>query len=155
MAARLIRNLTEPFMKLTRYSDYALRVSIYLAAHHGRVVSISEMTRAYALPRSNVMKLVMDLAGAGILETTRGRTGGVKLALPPTEITVGRIVRHTEGNQPLVDCGNCVLASGCGLICIMAEAKQAFFRVLEAYSLQDVIEKNPRILDLGLTLPEA
>ncbi|MCA0872795.1 Rrf2 family transcriptional regulator [Seohaeicola saemankumensis] len=133
-------------MKLTRYSDYALRVSLYLALHRDRLVSIQEVVETYALPRGNVMKLVTDLVGAGILVSVRGRAGGIRLAQSPKDITVGRVVRHTEGDGPLVDCSNCILAPACGLICIMREAKQAFFGVLDSYSLQDVITKNPEIL---------
>lgn len=135
-------------MKLTRYSDYALRVSLYLAIHPDRLVPIPEITDAYELPRGNVMKLVTDLVSAGILETVRGRSGGVRLALPPDQVTIARLVTHTEGTTPLIDCSNCILAPDCGLICIMKEAKQAFFKVLDSYTLQDVIDKNPRVLGL-------
>lgn len=135
-------------MKLTRYSDYALRVSLYLAVHSQRLVAIPEIVDAYGLPRSNVMKLVTDLVGAGVFESVRGRSGGIRLAGDARDISVGRIVRHTEGDQPLVDCSGCVLSRGCGLICIMAEAKRAFFDVLERHSLQDVIDRNPQALNV-------
>lgn len=133
-------------MKLTRYSDYALRVSLYLAVHRDRLVSISEITEAYAIPRSNVMKLVTDLVGAGIFASVRGRMGGIRLACAPSDLTVGRILRRTEGSPPMVDCTGCILNRACGLICIMGEARAAFFTVLDGYSLQDVIDKEPGVL---------
>jgi Rrf2 family nitric oxide-sensitive transcriptional repressor len=130
-------------MKLTRYSDYALRISLYLAIHSDRLLTITEITTAYGLPHGNVMKLASDLVGAGILESVRGRGGGVRLARPAAEISVGEIVRHTEGPAPMVDCSSCILAPECGLICVLGEAKKAFFSVLDGYSLEDVVNKNP------------
>lgn len=130
-------------MKLTRYSDYALRVSLYLAIHQTRLVQISEIIEAYDLPRSNIMKLITDLVGAGFIESVRGRSGGIRLARPLEDITIGEIVRHTERDQPMVDCSNCILAPECGLICILKEAKNAFFTVLDGYTLEHVAKNNP------------
>ncbi|MCI5041503.1 MAG: Rrf2 family transcriptional regulator [Donghicola eburneus] len=135
-------------MKLTRYSDYALRVSLYLAINQARLVQISEIVKVYGLPQGNIMKLTTDLVGAGFFESVRGRTGGIRLAISPSELTVGQIVRHTEGSQALVDCSSCILAPECGLICIMSEAKQAFFRVLDGYTLEQVIARNPKAIDI-------
>lgn len=135
-------------MKLTRYSDYALRASLYLAINQTRLVQISEIVKVYGLPHGNIMKLTTDLVSAGFLVSVRGRSGGVRLARPPAEITVGQIVRHTEGDQPLVDCATCILAPECGLICIMKEAKQAFFHVLDGYTLEQVVARNPKAIDM-------
>jgi Rrf2 family nitric oxide-sensitive transcriptional repressor len=130
-------------MKLTRYSDYALRVSLYLALHHDRLVSISEIVQAYDLPRGNIMKLTTDLVRAGLIVSVRGRAGGIRLARPATDITIGQIVRHTEKEQPMVDCSTCILAPDCGLICMLSEAQQAFFRVLDAYTLAEAVTRSP------------
>lgn len=130
-------------MKLSRYSDYALRVCIYLAARPERVVPISEILEVYRIPRSNVMKLATDLVGAGVLTSTRGRAGGLRLARGASEISVGEVVRRTEGLQPMVDCTTCILAGSCGLVCILAEARTAFFASLDAYSLADVVARSP------------
>jgi Rrf2 family nitric oxide-sensitive transcriptional repressor len=139
-------------MKLTRYSDYALRVCLYLAVHRDRLVSIQEVVDFYDLPKSNVMKLATDLVGAGILSAVRGRAGGLRLAVPAADITLGQIVRRTEGAQPMVDCSTCILTPSCGLICIMRDARAAFFAVLEQHSLQDVVDKSPKTLREMLTL---
>ncbi len=135
-------------MKLTRYSDYALRVSLYLAINQTRLVQISEIVKVYGLPQGNIMKLTTDLVGAGFFVSVRGRSGGIRLARTPAEITVGQIVRHTERDQPMVDCSTCILAPECGLICIMKEAKQAFFQVLDGYTLEQVIARNPKAIDM-------
>lgn len=129
-------------MKLTRYSDYSLRVSLYLAMNTDRLVSITEIVDTYGIPRGNVMKLVTDLVRAEIFESVRGRSGGIRLAKPPAEVTVATIVVQTEGDAPLVDCSNCILSPGCILTCVLKEAKQAFFETLERYSLQDLIDKD-------------
>lgn len=142
-------------MKLTRYSDYALRVSLYLAVNSDRLVPIHEIVDVYGLPKGNVMKLATDLVGAGILCSVRGRSGGIRLAAAAGDITIGQIVKRTEGNQPMVDCKTCILSPSCGLICIMQEAKSAFFKVLDGYSLQDVIDKTPDMLRDLLSPQEA
>lgn len=142
-------------MKLTRYSDYALRVSLYLALHQDRLVSISEIVDAYGLPRSNIMKLTTDLVGAGLILSVRGRAGGIRLARSAADITIGQIVRHTEKEQPMVDCSTCILAPDCGLICIMNEARQAFFTSLDAHTLAEVVTRSPSALSRLLSSVEA
>ena len=141
-------------MKLTRYSDYALRVCLYLALHNDRLVSISEVVQAYDLPQGNIMKLTTDLVGSGLVESVRGRTGGIRLARPASEITVGQIVRRTEKDQPLVDCSTCILAPECGLICILNDAKQAFFQSLDAHTLAEVVKRSPTALSKLLSVAE-
>ena len=138
-------------MKLTRYSDYALRISLYLAVRSDRLVTIPEIVEVYDLPKGNVMKLATDLVRVGVLESVRGRSGGLRLARAPEGLSVGEILRHTEGDTRLVDCSNCVLAGACGLVCVLNEAKQAFFKVLDGYTLQDVLDKQPAILDRFLS----
>ena len=133
-------------MKLTRYSDYALRVCLYLALHSDRLVSIPEIVQAYDLPRGNIMKLTTDLVGAGLIESVRGRAGGIRLARPAAEITIGQIVRHTEKEQPMVDCSTCILAPDCGLICILNAARQAFFQALDGHTLAEVVTRSPHAL---------
>ena len=83
-------------MRLTRYTDYAIRVLFYLAARPGRQCSIAEISRAYAISHSHLMKVVNDLVNAGYLISARGRFGGIRLARDPSEIRIGAVVRHTE-----------------------------------------------------------
>lgn len=133
-------------MKLSKFSDYALRVSLYLAASNDRLVSISEIVSAYDLSKNNLMKVVNVLVDGGILESVRGRNGGVRLARPAEKIGVGEVVRIMEGDTGLVDCTGCLLASGCGLVRILRDGKRAFYKALNDYSLADAVTLNPRSL---------
>jgi Rrf2 family transcriptional regulator, nitric oxide-sensitive transcriptional repressor len=130
-------------MKLTRYSDYALRVLMHLAARPERLCSISEIARTYAISQNHLMKIVHDLRKAGYLDAARGRAGGIRLARPPAEINIGAVVRHTETDFDLVECASCLIASACGLSGVLAEALGAFMHVLDGYTLDDIV--NTRI----------
>ena len=130
-------------MRLTRYTDYAMRVLLYVGAQDGaRLSPISEISRAYGISQNHLMKVVNDLVNAGYLESVRGRFGGVRLARPAAEINVGAVVRHTEEGFDLVDCGSCIVAPACGLTGALAEALAAFMRVLDGYSLDDLLKKR-------------
>lgn len=131
--------LRGPFaMKLTRYTDYALRVLMHLAGRPDRLASIAEIARAYGISENHLMKVVHELGRAGFITTVRGRGGGLKLARPAQAIPVGEVVRVTEDDCPLVDCTGCALAPGCRLTGALAEARQAFFAALDRYSIADV-----------------
>ncbi|MBW6547234.1 Rrf2 family transcriptional regulator, partial [Salmonella enterica subsp. enterica serovar Weltevreden] len=83
-------------MKLSRYTDYALRVLIYLAGRDQGLASIRQIAQAYAISHNHLMKIVQDLGHAGFVETVRGRGGGLRLARPASAIVIGDVVRHTE-----------------------------------------------------------
>lgn len=129
-------------MRLTRYTDYAMRVLLYLAARPDRLCSISEIAGAYGISQNHLMKVVSDLVGAGYLESVRGRSGGVRLARPPAEINIGAVVRHTEDGFDLVDCGSCVIAPACGLTGALAQALSAFMKVLDGYTLESLTSRR-------------
>jgi len=133
-------------MKLTRYTDYALRVLMHLAARPDRLASIGEMARVYRISHNHLMKVVQDLRTAGYLDAVRGRTGGVRLAKPPTEINVGEVVRHTEGGFELVDCSSCLISPACGLTGALHEALAAFMAVLDGYTLADLVQGRGQAL---------
>jgi len=134
-------------MRLTRYTDYALRVLIYLGARPDALCSIAEISRAYDISQNHLMKVVNDLVNAGYLASARGRFGGIRLARPPAEINVGAVIRHTEDGFDLVDCSDCVIAPACGLTGALRQALAAFLAVLDDYTLADLIMK-PVELDL-------
>lgn len=125
-------------MKLTRYTDFALRVLMHLAAKPDRLLSIAEVATAYGISENHLMKVVQDLGRRGFLTTVRGRGGGIRLARPAEAITVGEVVRATEDDCPMVDCASCILAGSCRLTGALAEARAAFFAVLDRYSIADV-----------------
>ena len=130
-------------MRLTRYTDYAMRVLLYVGAQDDeRLSPISEMSRAYGISQNHLMKVVNDLVNAGYLESVRGRFGGIRLARAAAEINVGAVVRHTEEGFDLVECGSCVIAPACGLTSALAEALAAFLEVLDGYSLADLLAKR-------------
>jgi Rrf2 family nitric oxide-sensitive transcriptional repressor len=127
-------------MKLTRYTDYALRVLMHVAARPERLSSIGEIARSYAISQNHLMKVVHDLRKTGFLSAVRGRSGGIRLGRPAGEITIGEVVRHTEDGFDLVDCGACMLAPACGLTGVLNEATAAFLKVLDGYTLADLVD---------------
>ena len=129
-------------MRLKSYTDYALRVLMHLAAKPDRLASIGEIARTYRISHNHLMKVVHDLRKQGFLDAVRGRSGGIKLGRPASEISVGQVVRHTEAGFDLVDCASCVIAPACALTAALQEARNAFMTVLDGYSLADLVEER-------------
>ena len=120
-------------MRLTRYTDYALRTLLYLGANEPRQSSIAEIARAYGISENHLTKVVHQLGRLGLVRTIRGRGGGLRLALSPGEIVVGAVVRQTEEDLALVECfgeGACAITPACRLRRALAEALAAFLAVL-------------------------
>jgi Rrf2 family nitric oxide-sensitive transcriptional repressor len=140
-------------MRLTRYTDYALRVLIYLGARPDDLCSIAEIARGYGISQNHLMKVVHDLGKAGYVAGTRGRFGGIRLARPAAEINVGALVRLTEDDFDLVECGSCVIAPACGLSTCLDDALRAFMAVLDARSLADLLTERQDALARFLGLP--
>ncbi|KNY30632.1 MULTISPECIES: Rrf2 family transcriptional regulator [Agrobacterium] len=128
-------------MKLSLYSDYAMRVMIHLAAKDEKI-SIREVADIYDISQNHLMKVVQDLAGAGFIEAVRGRNGGLRLAKPADQINLGSILRHTEKLTDLFVCEGCIIAPACGLPVVLREATAAFVAVFDRYSLADVVKKK-------------
>lgn len=131
-------------MKLTAYSDYALRVLTFLAVNDDRLCTIKEIADTYRISKNHLMKLVHELGRAGILETVRGRSGGIRLARPPQEINLGDVVRTTEDDFNIVECfdpqtNRCVISEACRLQFILHEALGAFMNVLDRYTVADLL----------------
>lgn len=129
-------------MRLTRFTDYALRVLMYVGARGDRLSTIAEIAAAYGISRDHLMKIVQQLGKTGYLRNVRGRFGGILLARPPREIILGDIVRLTEADLELVECGTCVIAPVCGLTGALREALDAFMRVLDNYTLDDLLTRR-------------
>lgn len=127
-------------MKLKSYTDFAMRVLMHLAARPDRLSSIAEIARTYRISHNHLTKVVHDLRKEGYLSAVRGRSGGILLARPAGAISVGEIVRHTEGSFDLVDCGSCVIAPACALTAALREARSAFMAVLDGYTLADLVK---------------
>lgn len=135
-------------MRLTLYSDYSMRVLVYLATHADRLCSIAEIARGYGISQNHLMKVVNDLVRAGYVESVRGRFGGIRLARPAEALNVGDIIRHTEEGFDLVDCPNCVIAPACGLRRVLCEAVRAFLDVLDRYTVADLVGRREALAQL-------
>ena len=138
-------------MRLTNFSDYALRVLMYAAARGDRLITIDETAKVYGISRTHLMKIVNQLTRAGYLKAVRGRSGGVTLAKRPNKIRLGDVVRITEPDFALVECfgpdNQCVITARCRLRRALGEALDAFIATLDRYTLADLI-LNPQ--DFGL-----
>ena len=129
-------------MKLTRYSDFALRTLIYLGLNPDRQCSIRDIAEGYGVSENHLMKVVQQLAREGLVASSRGRGGGLRLGQPAQEIRIGKVVRLTEPDMDLADCASCVIARDCGLTSAFARATAAFLKVLDDYTLADVIRSG-------------
>jgi Rrf2 family transcriptional regulator, nitric oxide-sensitive transcriptional repressor len=126
-------------VRLTRYTDYSLRVLIHLALNDDRLCSIGEISRTYDVSHNHLMKVVNALAHDGFIETVRGRAGGMRLARPPSAITVGEVVRRAEEGFQLADCSGCALSPACGLTGVFAEGMLAMLAVFDSYKIADLL----------------
>jgi Rrf2 family transcriptional regulator, nitric oxide-sensitive transcriptional repressor len=132
-------------MRLTHYTDYALRTLIYLGFSEPRQATIAEISRSYGISENHLVKVVHHLGRLDLVKTSRGRGGGLRLALAPDQINVGQVVRSMEDDLALVECfanGNCVITPTCQLRGILGEALAAFLAVLDRYTLADLIGQD-------------
>lgn len=126
-------------MQLTRHTDYAFRLLIYLADIGGARAQIAAVAASQAISRTHLMKIANELARAGFIEAVRGRGGGIRLARDPKDINLADVVRVTEPPSPLVDCTSCRLTRRCGLPGILGEASWSFRNTLKKYTLADIV----------------
>jgi Rrf2 family nitric oxide-sensitive transcriptional repressor len=130
-------------MRLTMYTDYSLRVLIYLANRDDETVTITELADFYKISRNHLVKVVHNLGLNGFILTTRGRHGGIKLARNAKEIQIGEVVRSTEPDFDLLECFNpatdqCVITRSCSLKSVLFNARSGFLGVLDQYTLADI-----------------
>ena len=140
-------------MQLTRHTDYALRVLIHLAVTDSGRATIPEIADAYGLSRNHLMKVVHHLGQGGFLDTQRGRGGGFTLARPAQAITIGDVIRHSEPDMNMADCGSCVIRPACGLSGILKAATAAFLAVLDQHSLADAARDRAGLAAIIAALP--
>lgn len=134
-------------MRLTLYTDYSLRVLIYLAQNADKVVTISELADFYRISRNHLVKVVHELGLSGYVQTTRGKHGGIRLARPADQIVIGEVVRRTEPDFDLLECLNpeadrCVITNVCKLKSVLAEARDNFLGQLDSYTLADLTMRS-------------
>ena len=138
-------------MRLTAFTDYTLRVLMFLALNRDRLATIPEIAAAYDISENHLMKVVHQLARAGVIESVRGKGGGIRLAHEPEDIRLGRIVRASEGSAPIVEClsddaGACRIAPACRLAAILVRGFESLFATLDEYTLADLV-RTPRKLE--------
>ena len=131
-------------MQITSYTDYALRVLIYLAMTPKKQATITEIAEFFNISRNHLVKVAHQLGGKGFVKTTRGKGGGLSLQRPPEMIRIGEVVRSMETHFNWVECFNpaqqrCRLLPNCGLKHLLACAGNAYLQVLDAATLADVL----------------
>ena len=131
-------------MRLSEYTDYTLRVLMYCARHSQRLVTIGELAEEHGLSKGHLMKVVNDLARQGLIETTRGRGGGLRLLKEPEAIRIGDVVRASETDFRLVECFDagsnvCTLTPSCRLKHLFDAALRGYFQALDGATLADLI----------------
>jgi Rrf2 family iron-responsive transcriptional regulator len=144
-------------MRLTRQTNYAVRILMYCAANEGRLSRIPEIAEAYGVSELFLFKILQPLVESGLVETVRGRNGGVRLAKPADRITLFEVIRVTEENFAMAECfendaAECPLVDSCGLNEALRKALGAFFEVLEGYSIDDLVRTRPMRSLLGIDL---
>lgn len=145
-------------MRLTTFTDYSLRVLIYLAVNGEKSATIAEIAQSYDISRNHLMKVVQELSQQGYLIALRGKNGGLRLKADPVDINIGELVRAMEKDFSLAECfgmnNHCILTPACSLPVLFTEALEAFFAVLDTYTLADILPGTRRrelvkILDIG------
>jgi Rrf2 family transcriptional regulator, nitric oxide-sensitive transcriptional repressor len=154
-------------MRLTDYTDYSLRVLLYLAVRSEGLSTIQEISQAYGISRNHLMKVVQQLAERGWVETVRGRNGGLRLAESSRRLTLGKVVRATESDFALVAClpdqhgerRSCVIAPACRLREVLDAAGKAFLAELDRYTIGELAQPHSALASLlglgGAVIPIA
>jgi Rrf2 family nitric oxide-sensitive transcriptional repressor len=136
-------------MRLTSYTDYALRTLMFLALNRDRLVTIGDIAQTHNIAKNHLTKVVHQLGTLGYVETVRGRSGGLRLGREPRDITIGDVVRDTETDFYMASCFDegapgCLYASGCELKGALARATHAYLEVLDSVTLEQMVAHDPR-----------
>jgi Rrf2 family iron-responsive transcriptional regulator len=148
-------------MRLTKQTNYAVRIMMYCAANDPKLSRIPEIAKAYNVSELFLFKILQPLHKAGLVETLRGRNGGVRIGRPADKITLLDVVRVTEESFSMAECFDdnavdCPLIDSCGLNSALRRALNAFFDVLADYTIDDLVKARPQIhFLLGLEIPAA
>lgn len=140
-------------MRLTRQTNYAIRILMYCAANEGRLSRIPEIAAAYSVSELFLFKILQPLVEHGLVQTVRGRNGGVRLGREATDITLLEVVRVTEENFAMAECfesdsSDCPLIDSCSLNEALRKALGAFFEVLASYTIHDLVKTRPAMRGL-------
>lgn len=139
-------------MQLDKFSDYALRILMALAAHAPDKLATSGIAQMYGISENHLAKIATQLAKNGFVVSERGRGGGLSLSMPASEMSIGAVLRALKKDQSVVECfgtgSTCAILPACGLRAPLLEAQEAFFAALDGYSLEDVTRSKRALVDL-------
>ena len=139
-------------MRLTLYTDFALRVLIQAGLNDGKLTTIKDIARSFGISKPHLMKVVNNLGQKGYLETVRGRKGGIRLMREPQDIIIGQVVRDTEDQLDVIGClgrkGYCPIQRICVLRGVLSDATEAFLAVLDTHTLADLIKPQKALLSV-------
>jgi Rrf2 family nitric oxide-sensitive transcriptional repressor len=140
-------------MQLTQFSDYSLRLALYLAVHPAQVVTLRQVSAAYGISQHHLVKVTGRLVELGVVRSVRGRNGGMQLNRPADAINIGELVRATEPHFNLVECfdagtNTCPIDKACGLKAVLRRAQAAFLRELDQHTLADFVPRAPTLIRL-------
>jgi Rrf2 family transcriptional regulator, nitric oxide-sensitive transcriptional repressor len=141
-------------MRLTLYTDFALRTLIQVGLNDGKLTTINDIARSFGISKQHLMKVVNRLSQMGYVEAVRGRNGGIRLIREPRRINIGQVVRDTEDRLDVVGClerkGYCPIERVCVLRGALRDATQAFLAILDTYTLADLIKPHKALSSLLL-----
>ena len=139
-------------MRLTSFTDYSLRVLMYLAVKPEQLATIPEIAKAYAISENHLMKVVHHLAKSGFVTSVRGKGGGIRLARPAEEIRLGTVIRQTEGTAAIVEClgeeSRCNLVPACKLKKVLVDAFAVLYKELDRHTLADIVSEPKKLARL-------
>ncbi len=132
-------------MRLTSYTDYALRTLIFLGMNRDRLVTIQDIAQLHGISKNHLMKVVHQLGVTGVVDTVRGRNGGLRLKREPADINIGEVVRSTETDFYMAECFDpnnvaCAYSSSCALKGVLSAATSAYLKVLDGVTLADMLD---------------
>jgi Rrf2 family nitric oxide-sensitive transcriptional repressor len=135
-------------MRLTQFTDYSLRTLLFLSANRDRLVTIQDIADLHKISKNHLMKVVYQLGQTGLVETVRGRNGGLRLAKEPADINIGQLVRTTETDFFMAECfdrasDTCPITNDCKLKHTLNDATRAFLAVLDQQTLADMLPPDP------------
>jgi len=140
-------------MRLTQFTDYALRTLMYLGTHRDKIISVDEVSQVYDISRNHLVKVVQKLVELRTIEAMRGRGGGMRLIMDPKTLRIGWLVQRTEPDLALVECfhgesSTCPITEVCRLTPALQEAISRFIESLDRYTLADLLEPRERLIEL-------
>ena len=142
-------------MQLTLYTDYSLRVLLYLAMHPDERITITEIAEYFGISRNHLVKVVHNLGKIGLIQTIRGKSGGLLLAVSPDDINIATVVKQIEPHMNLLECfddatNTCPITMQCSLKGVLFQARQGFVDVLEKYTLADMLPKTTQPIEITI-----